>query len=79
VGLTRRDNDRDFVGAGGEGIVGAALVGHERNVDTPARRWMPAITSAAFAICGIAFGLTNDAASMRVRPVAERRSTSSIF
>jgi hypothetical protein len=31
------------------------------------------MTSAALAICGIALGLTNEAASMRVRPVAERR------
>src|SRR3990170_9082009 len=37
------------------------------------------MSSEASRICGIAFGLTKDAASMRFRPVAARRSTNSTF
>src|SRR5471032_3477284 len=45
----------------------------------PARRAMPAMTSALVAICGTHFGDTNDAASMLAKPALVRRSTSSIF
>src|SRR5471032_344892 len=45
----------------------------------PARRAMPAMTSALVAICGTHFGDTNDAASMLAKPALLKRSTSSIF
>src|SRR5471030_700840 len=45
----------------------------------PARRAMPAMTSALVAICGTHFGDTNDAASMLAKPALLKRSTSAIF
>src|SRR5476649_1781131 len=45
----------------------------------PARRAMPAMTSALVAICGTHFGDTNDAASTLATPALLTRSTSSLF
>ena len=45
----------------------------------PGRRAILAITASASRSCGTALGETNDVTSMRGRPAAERRSTTSTF
>ena len=46
---------------------------------TPSRRGIAANTSAASRIWGIAFGLTNDPASIRLKPASPSRAISSTF
>ena len=53
----------------------AAHVRHQRGIDHAWRRTMPAITSAAPAIAGTAFGDTNAATSMWLTPASVSAST----
>jgi len=55
------------------------LVDYVLTVAVSVAAGIAAITSAALAICGIAFGETKEAASTRVRPVRESRSISATF
>ena len=67
----RRHGDRQVVDAGGGRQLGALDVGDERpqrDVVVSAARSVAATTSAAPAIAGTAFGLTNEATSMSLRP-----------
>ena len=76
VRVARRDDDLDLAEAGVERALRAPQVGHQRRVAHRVGRSIAAQTSSASAICGIAFGWTNDTASIRPTPVRDSASMS---
>ena len=79
VRVARRHDDLDLPEAGGERPMRARRVRYERRVVHAVGVLGAAQTSSASAICGIAFGCTNETASIRRTPVSDSASSSSIL